>query len=207
MGILNCSCPAPTTIGAISDQTCNKNFGQIQKIIIQRKGYSFDGTTGKDITVKADWQTVFTASDDTKAQITPLIYNPIITAGEAITNGGGDNSTLNGVSELVGVNPTTFTAELRSINAQIERELKAYICETDLVVFLVNDSQQIIAKNPSASATTTFEGIPIQEFFVGDRTANGLNTKDMNALSFSFPSEWSNLIAYTAPAFNPLTEL
>ena len=55
---LSCQCPNPTAIGNIPAQTCPENFNQIQKFAIQRSGYTFDGTAGKDITLLADWQTV-----------------------------------------------------------------------------------------------------------------------------------------------------
>ena len=71
---LSCQCPNPTAIGNIPAQTCPENFNQIQKFAIQRSGYTFDGTTGKDITLLADWQTVTSATDDTHAVVTPCVY-------------------------------------------------------------------------------------------------------------------------------------
>ena len=114
MALNSCSCPLPTAIGDITPNTCPDNFGQIQKVIFQRRGFVFDGTVGKDITLLADWQALQVAADDTKIQVSPFAYNSIITAGESITNGGGDNTTLNGEVELVGVNPSVYTAEFRS---------------------------------------------------------------------------------------------
>src|SRR6056300_1371793 len=102
MALNSCSCPLPTAIGDITPNSCPDNFGQIQKVIFQRRGFVFDGTVGKDITLLADWQALQVAVDDTKVQVSPFTYNAIITAGESITNGGGDNTTLNGEVELVG---------------------------------------------------------------------------------------------------------
>lgn len=206
MSILDCNCPLPTAIGDITSQDCPVNFSQIQKIILQREGFVFTGTTPNDINLLSDWQTLFTATDDTKAQITPFIYNPVITAGEPVTNGGGDNTTLNGVEELVGVNPSSFTSELRSINATVERELKKFVCETKLVAYFINKNGKIICKE-TAEGSSEYTGIPIQNLFVGDRTVNGLNTKDINAFNFSLAEGWSNLVSLQIPAFNPLTEL
>lgn len=204
MSLINCSCPSSTAIEAIASLTCEEHFGQIQKVILQRSGYTFDGTAGKDITVLADWQTVFAAVDDTKAQITPYLRSAELVAGEKITVGGGDNSTLNGVAELVGVNPTEFTALLRGLTAEIITDLTAYNCESDLVVYFVNKDQKIICKDLGASSYT---GIPIQEFFVGDKSNSGYATKDNNAISFSLKDGWSKDYGIVVPAFNPLTAL
>ena len=66
MALNSCDCPLPTAIGDITPNTCPDNFGQIQKVIFQRRGFVFDGTVGKDITLLADWQALQVAADDTK---------------------------------------------------------------------------------------------------------------------------------------------
>jgi len=204
MSLLNCSCPAPTAIGDITAQTCGENLDQIQKIIFQRSGYEFDGTIGKDITLLADWQTVTGAAGDTKAQITPFVYSAAIAAGDAITNGGGDNSTLNGIAELVGANASSFTGIFKSLNAASITELVAYACENDLVAYFVTKNQKIVAKEVS---TGVYTGLTIQSLFIGDKTNNGFGTKDENAISFFLPDGWSKDYAVTSPVFNPITAL
>lgn len=206
MSLLNCACPLPTAIGNITTQACPENFGQIQKIIFQRSGFIFDGTASKDITLLADWQTLKTATDSTKAQITPFIYAPTITAGDSITNGGGDNSTLNGVAELVGVNSSSFAGMFKGLNATAISELVTYACENDLVAYFVNKSQKIICAETTLGSTN-YTGISIQELFVGDKTNNGLATKDENAISFAIPDGWSKTVKVITPVFNPLTAL
>jgi len=206
MGLLNCACPLPTAIGDITAQACPENFGQIQKIIFQREGYVFDGTTGKDITLLADWQTVFTSTGSEKAQVTPFIYAPVITAGDSITNGGGDNSTLNGVAELVGVNASTFAGLFKGLNATTISSLVSYVCENNLVAYFLNKNQDIICAETTLGSTN-YTGIKIQELFIGDKTNNGLATKDENAITFSIPDGWSKTVKVINPAFNPLSAL
>ena len=204
MSLSSCNCPLPAAIGNITPNTCPENFGQIQKVIFQRKGFIFDGTTGKDITLLADWQALIVETDDTKVQVSPFMYNPIITAGESITNGGGDNSTLNGESELVGVNPSVFTAEFRSLNSATIAQLQALNCESTLGVYFVTKDQKIIAKKSGTVDYTTFD---ISSLFVGDKTNSGFATKDMNAFSFNVAACWSAEYLIATPAFNPLTEI
>lgn len=204
MALNTCNCPLPTEITDLTAVDCPENFGQIQKVIIQRAGDSFDGTAGNDITVLADWQTRQAASDDTKAVVTPFVYQAAIAAGEAITNGGGDNTTLNGEVELVGVNPSTFSGMFQGLNSTQIAELQTLNCETKLTVYFITQDNKIIANETS---TGVYSGFPVTSFFVGDKSNEGFATKDKNAFSFNMEACWSAKEALTIPAFNPLTEL
>jgi hypothetical protein len=204
MALINCDCPLPTAISDLTASSCPDNFGQIQKVIVQRLGDTFDGTAGNDITVLADWQTRQTAIDDTKAVVTPFVYEATITAGESITNGGGDNSTLGGEVELVGVNPTVFASMFKGLTSAQIAELQTLNCETALSVYFITQDQKIIAREVT---TGSFTGFPVSSFFAGDKTNTGFATKDANAFSFNMEACWSSAYAVTVPAFNPLTAL
>jgi hypothetical protein len=204
MALNSCNCPLPAAISDLTASTCGENWGQIQKVIIQRRGDTFDGTLGNDITVLADWQTRTGAADDTKAVITPFVYNAIVTAGESITNGGGDNTTLGGEVELVGVNPSVFAGMFQSLTSAQIAELQTLNCENSLGVYFVTQDQKIIANEVS---TGEYTGFPVSSFFVGDKGNEGFATKDKNAFSFNMEACWSAAEAVTVPAFNPLTAL
>ena len=202
---LNCStCPLPAAITTITPNTCPENFGQIQKIAIQRTGDDFDGGLNNIITVLADWQTKIAALGDTKIQVSPFIYNVVLTAGEAITNGGGDNSTLNGEVELVGVNKTAVAGMFKGLSSAVIEALQSYNCENATGVYFFNADGKIIAQELSTGVYTPF---PISSFFVGDKTNNGFATKDENALSFQINAGWSRNYKIVTPAFNPLTAI
>ena len=123
----NCNCPAATSLTTVPTQDCDVDLEQIQKIVFQREGFVFDeaGTpTPTDITVKADWLVLKAAVDNTKVVSTPLVGgDPVFAAGEPILNGGGDNSTLNGVEELQGTNPSTFTGVWKSLASNVKNAL------------------------------------------------------------------------------------
>tara|TARA_R110000744_G_scaffold272001_1_gene385051 strand:- start:1098 stop:1712 length:615 start_codon:yes stop_codon:yes gene_type:complete len=204
MSFLTCDCPLSAAISDITAAACGDNFGQIQKVIVQRKGYAFDGTAGKDITLLADWQTVFAAADATKAQITPFLSSAIIAGGEKITNGGGDNSTLNGEAELVGMNPSAFTSMMKSLTSAQIAELATFNCEKALVVYFVNESGKIICKDLTGGSYT---GITISSFFAGEKSNNGYATLDENPLDFTMKKGWSCDYAIVTPVFDPLEEL
>jgi len=201
---LNCLCPLPTAITTITPNTCPENFGQIQKIAIQRTGDDFDGGTNNVITVLADWQTKIAAANATKIQVSPFIYNFALAAGEAITNGGGDNTTLNGEVELVGINKSAASGMFKSLSSAVIQALQSYNCENATGVYFFNADGNIIAQELSPAVYTPF---PISSFFVGDKTNNGFATKDENALSFQLNAGWSKDYAIVTPAFNPLTAI
>jgi hypothetical protein len=137
--------------------------------------------------------------------VTPIIGgDPIIQAGEAITNGGGDNSTLNGVEEISGVNPSPFSCVFKSLSSTVEKQLKALICEKNLVVYLFLQGGRIAIVKISS---TKKQGFPIQSLFVSDRNNAGYGTKDTVSMRFSFSEGWSSDLEIVKPSFNPLTDL
>jgi hypothetical protein len=204
-----CSCPKPTAISSISASDCPFDLKQIQKIGFQRSGYTFDSGAGVPTapSVLADWTALMSATDDTKVVFTPLIGgDPIFEAGEAIVQGGGDNSTLNGVEDITGVNPSKFSANFKSLTPTQEKELKKLMCETSLVMYFVTNENKIGVKKIT---TAQKEGFNIQALFVSDRNNAGYGTKDINKISFSLPAGWSEDIELITPAtgFNPLVDL
>ena len=206
-----CKCPKGASLTEIPvDADCQTNLEQVQKLLFQRPGYQFDTTAGAGATdpaTKADWLALIAAVDDTKVVVTPLIKGePVITPGEAITNGGGDNSTLNGVEEFNGVNPSVFTGLFKSLASATKRAMVELECE-DLVVYMVNQYNQIIANE---IAPGIFEGFPVPAgFFLSDRGNNGFGTKDTFAVRFSLAPRWDNYLAIVEPeaGFRPLVDL
>ena len=211
--MVTCSCPAATALSSITAVTCAENFGQIQKIAFQRV-YS-SGTTKNSftsaaaITAKASWTTFLTANDGTKVVVSPYINNPTSEAGAPRTAGGG-NESIGGIEEIIGREPTTFTAQLNGVPQVTIKDMKKLECEAEvgnLGVYLFNEAGKIACLVDPNTATTHYP-IPVRSFFVGDKAFGGLEAKDTNALQFSFPPNWSDQLVFVSPAdFNPLTDL
>lgn len=207
-----CTCPAATALTTITAVTCPENFGQIQKIAFQRlvaSGVKNAFTTLNDIKLLASWTTLKAAADSTKVVISPYINAPTVEAGEARTFGGG-NDTLGGIEEILGANPTTFSAVLRKMPAVTIRDLKKLMCEADagnLGVYLF-DENGMIGAIQDGSTPTTYYPIPVRSLFVGDKSLGGFEAPDTNTISWSFLPDWSDYLAKVAPTdFNPLTDL
>ena len=206
--IMDCNCPAPTTLTEIIAELCGVNLKQIQRLGFQRRqsGFPFTDATIVDL---AEWQTFLTATNDTKIVVTPLIGgDPVIEAGDKITTGGGDNSTLNGVEELEGVNPSNFSAVFKSLSSVTETQIKKLICEKNLVVYLFLQGGNIacVSADPS-TATGGRNGFNCESVFLSDRNNAGFGTKDTFNFSFALPAGWSENLIVVKPNFNPLTDL
>ena len=210
-----CTCPAATALTSISKITCAQDFGQIQKMAFQRiyssgtTRNSFVGTgtpLAPTITTLAAWQALLTATNGTKVVVTPYVENPTPDGGDAITFGGG-NQTLGGIVKTIGRNPINMSFDLRQFPQSVIKEMKALMCELELGVYLFNADGKIAAIQDQTTPTTYYP-IPIRNLFVGDLMLNGLETPDSNALSFSFPPDYSDDLAIVTPTdFNPLLDL
>lgn len=208
-----CKCPAATALPSIDAVTCGESFGQIQKVAFCRLtsggGVKNSFTSESDIKLKASWTAKTSADDSTKIVISPYIQAPTSEAGAARTFGGG-NETLGGVEEIIGREPTTFSAALRRIPQSIIKQLKELQCESwndNLGVFLFDENGNIEAIKDETTATT-FYPIPIRSLFIGDKNHGGLEEPDSNAISWTFLPNYSDNLAIVAPTdFNPLTDL
>lgn len=211
--MISCKCPAATAITSIPAITCPESFGQIQKVAFQRI-YSSGSTknsftTLADIKLLASWTALLSAADSTKIVVSPYIEAPTAEAGAARTFGGG-NESLNGIEEIIGREPTPFSAVIRKAPQSVIKAIKDLQCESavhNLGVYLFDELGNIGAIQ-DGSTPTTYYPIPVQSFFVGDKTLGGLEAPDNNAISWSFKPNWSDDLAIVVPTdFNPLTDL
>lgn len=206
-----CKCPAATALPNIPNFTCAESFGQIQKVAFQRLyksiGVKNSFTTKEGIREKASWMSLLSASDNTKVVVSPYIQAPTAEAGAPRTFGGG-NETLGGIEEIVGREPTLFTAVMRKMPQSLIKALKDLQCESDsqnLGVYLFDENGAIGALQDPITAT--HYPIPIRSLFIGDKTLGGFEAPDSNAIQWAFLPNWSDDLAIIVPNFNPLTDL
>lgn len=204
-----CNCPQAAAIGSLDNVDCAQNFGQIQKAAFQRT-LSDAGAINviSDPTLLATWTALLAATDGTKVVITPYINAPEMEAGAARTYGGG-NDTLDGIEQIVGREPTSFTSALNGIPQKVVKQLKAQACET-MSVFYFDENGLIQLINSGTDETPVYTGIPIapKTYFVGDMMNGGLENPDNNALTWQHKPNWSDDVVIVQPSdFNPLTDL
>ena len=123
---LNCGCPVGTHLEAITDQQCKSSFGQIQKLLIQRRldGHGdLNKIDAADIIKKAAWTALIGAGDDTAVVVSPELSNPETEPGNARTF-GGDNQTPGGIQIIVGREATQFTGAFYELDQSVIKTMK-----------------------------------------------------------------------------------
>lgn len=205
-----CKCPAAIALPNIPNVTCTESFGQIQKVAFQRLyGKTGNKNSLANIGKKSSWSPLLSAVDDTKVVVSPYIQAPTAEAGAPRTFGGG-NETLGGIEEIIGREPTTFTAVMRKMPQSLIKALKDLQCESDsqnLGVYLFDENGAIGALQDQKTGNT-YCPIPIRSLFIGDKTLGGLEAPDSNAIQWTFLPNWSDDLAIIVPEdFNPLTDL
>jgi hypothetical protein len=216
---MDCNCPDDGVHVEIDSTECPFDMKQIQRIAFATRGKviwdSEDGgglgTEGVPVAdaqadTLADWEARRTAIDDTKIVVTPLIGgDPIITPGEAITEGGGDNSTLNGVEEVNGTNPSKFTCTFKSLSTDQEVQMKSVSCRSSEVYFFLEGGRIAVCK---IAGGTTRKGFTMQAYHFSDRGNEGFGMKDKHTMMFSLPAGWSENLSIVKPVdFNPLYDI
>ena len=212
--MITCNCPPPASLPDLECVRCSERFGQIQKVAFQRI-VNDDGTKNKfsavsgfaEINSLANWQARMTANDSTKIVISPYIYSPTQESGAARTFGGGNDS-LNGVDEIIGREPSTFSASLRNVPQSIAKVLKTLQCE-NVGVYLIDGNGNVEALGiVDENNNEWIMPIPIKAFFVGDKTHGGIDAPDANVIQWSFVPNYSDdLKIFTIDTFNVLSDL
>lgn len=209
---LICQCPAAAALTTIPKVTCPENFGQIQKIIFQRLALA-DGTlnsftTATSILLKASWTPLLTAADGSKVVVSPYVYAPADSGGDARMSSGG-NDDLGGMPLVLGGNPVQFAAQFRGVPQSVIKVIKELQCEAEvgnLGVYLVNENGKI--QCVAGSTAGTYFPIPIRSLFVGSLVHGNYDAKDSNVISWYYKDNYSDELAIVSPTdFNPLTDL
>ena len=214
----DCNCPDDGILEEVPTSTCAIDMKQVAKLAFGTQGkVKWDSASGgganngvpqadSRVDTLADWQARRTAVDNTKIIVTPFIgSDPQIEAGEAITEGGGDNTTLFGIEEVTGTNPSLFTATFKSLESTQEVALKKIKCKNTEVYFFNEDGNIICEK---IAGTENHKGFNLQSYHFSDRGNAGFGSKDAFTMRFGLPKGWSeNLVIVTPADFNPLYDI
>ncbi len=190
-----CACPLPDAITDIPDVSCGLSIKQIQKFILARRSANAFATLVLPASL-ANWTTLLTATDDTKHQVTPFVESVVIPQSEPILEGGDDNTTLDGAPLVVGAGQIRATGLFAELSSAALVALKTYNCESDLMIYFINQDGKIWGNNPSG---TIFTGMPITSFFIGDSGNEGLNARDKSPVGFNLRYGWRDKLVSIVP--------
>ena len=210
---LQYTCPVGSEIADILIEQCAEQVGQIQKLIFERV-YS-TGTTRNEFVIAsanpnvlASWTPKMTATDGTKAQISPYIGSPSLAPSDPATVGGGNDS-LDGVEQIIADNAAQFEGQFYQTQQKSIESLKLLRNEY-LQVYLVNQHNQIIGEVDTHDAPTKFRGFIIlpQTFYVGSKALGGHVDRDSNPIRFALNANCSDKLHVVTPTdFQPLVNL
>jgi hypothetical protein len=206
---MDCICPRPAALTTVLRVTCPENLGQIQRFIFQRAGFVFDAAadpTPNDILELDSWTPLITAVAGTKIVITPYVDTFTIPEAEAITKGGNDNTTLNGVKQLLGFGGINPLGKFTGIPTAIVTQLRDLMCEGELVVYLINAAGRIVANKIS---TGVYTGLTVEPLTMGINYPGSLGfaTLDQATIQWGFAEDWAKNRAILTPNFNVKTQL
>ena len=216
---LKINCPLLDDTPDLSNQDCAVHFGQIVRLIFARTAgvgivtNQATATDPVDIT-DANMDTALGASGDDRVVFTPNTENVILPQGEAVFDGGDDNTTLFGQQVAVGRTNIQVTGRFRGLNFNIKEEMEAYISESatynQMGVYLVDEFQRIVGDYAAGVLPAgVLAPIPVNSFFIGDPGSEGYNTHTFTPFSFNLNPGWANsLTRFTkTPDFNPIVKV
>jgi hypothetical protein len=204
------NCPPPANLSAITPTNCPIKFGQIQKLAFGRLNPTeprFDATTSQ-ITAQAIWTALVAASDDSKLVISPYVSGFSIPPTEPVKQGGNDNTTINGLSELMGGQMVLVPFMLKNVSAETAKTLRAIATETMLQPGETNIGAYFLAEGnnviyDAGGETDKFLPFPIYNLFIPDVASEGYNTNNTYNCSFEMPFGWSEYFKVVKADFNP----
>jgi hypothetical protein len=197
-------CPPPATLASIPTQACPERFGQILRIAFQRK-QGTSSFTSATIKVAGTWTPLLTASDSTKLIITPQTPGIVIPPGEILSEGGNDNTTINGIRTVTGRGYVPVTAQLKDVNAAVRTAIRALFSEsgggfgTNLWAYFITADNLIIANSDGS-------GVDAYNVIVGDVGTEGFARPNIAHMAFDLAPGWSDSLAVFTPTapFKPL---
>lgn len=200
------TCPVPTALPDVSNpDNCLAAYGNVGAVALQlyQGTPSFDGTTNL-ISAQASWTTLLASATATRVVVVPVV-NFETTPGEAITEGGNDQTTHKGMPKLKhgGFSPVTLNYE--GISAALAKEIRGLTQfsrvgggRTLLRTFLLTDENYIISNSD-------FNGIETYAFFIGDvKKGGGYKMEDSYPGSWAYPYGWSHDMVVTKASFDVL---
>ena len=184
---LSVCCPVPTGIASAVTvlNPCPDDVGQIQKLIFWRRGNSIASIA--TALIKATWDALLMATDDTKAIFSPFVANVESPFSEPREFGGG-NETRWGSPIRKGGQSTTFKASMYQEDQDVIAALKDLACEA-LDVLFVNEANQLIY-NDIGGVVYGFQ-IAENSFNVSVKGFGGQDDADMNIMTFNLKPNWS----------------
>lgn len=197
-------CPIEEALPLISNPDCPAIYGNISAIALQLKQAS-PSFTSTSIALSATWTPLLASATATGVRIIPCV-NFETTPGEAITEGGNDQTTFRGRPKLKGGGFSSATYTMQGILHELAlavAELTKFSAlsgqKTKLGAFFFTDDNYIVSGDD-------FNGVPIFNHFVKDVKKGGsFRLEDNYDVQFGMDYGWSFKAKTTLASFDILS--
>jgi hypothetical protein len=198
------ACPIPSTLPLLSNPDCPAIYGNISAVALQLKQAS-PSFTGTSIAALATWTPLLASSAATGIRVIPCT-NFETTPGEAITEGGNDQTTTKGRQKLKYVGFSTLSYRMEGVTAAFAKAVVAYTKysalagqRTNLRAFFLTDDNYIISN-------LDFNGIEIWNHVVMDVKKGGAyKLEDNYMVAAGMDYGWSFDAVTTKASFDVLS--
>lgn len=205
MSIQIFQCPIGNSLPEFEDPDCPAAYGNIVAMALQFDQGDSPTFTQSTIGLAATWITLLAASNETGVRIVQT-GNFTTTPGEAITEGGNDQTTFRGRFKIKGVGYSTGRFELQGVAPAYAKAFTEFTKfsalpnqRSMLRAFLITDEGYILHGED-------YNGIEIWGILVQDAAKGGSFKPEENfAVTFGFDYGWSLEQFATKPSFDALS--
>lgn len=201
------NCPPPAHLNGIAATTCPQKWGQIQKIAFGRSYEDRFANMGAFIGENI-WEALLAVTNDSKLVVSPYFAGMQFPVAAPITQGGNDNTTINGVTDLQGGQMIVVPFVLTNQSSQTMREFRELAAETmiqpgfsNIEAYLFNDNNSVIYDEGASG--DLFNGFKIYNLYIPDVASNGLNSNNTYNCQFELPFGWSQYWNMVKQTWNP----
>jgi hypothetical protein len=193
--MLSSECPLPSALVSVPETSCPVSFGQISKVILQQI-QDTASVTATTALLKATWTPFLAATDSTKCVLSPLINSFVIPASELISEGGNDNTTINGIRNVKTLGSVTITGQILNITSATKKAMQSLFpfskspCPGSTLLwayFLTSDNKLIGKLNG-----TNLEGFPVYNVALSDPGSEGFGKDNIHNFSMDMEGGWSD---------------
>jgi hypothetical protein len=178
---ISCLCTDPLQSPANNKCGALQLGNQIVKVFFQKEtGTDFDGTTGNNVTVEADWQTRLAADDDDRIVIFENLAGAERPSSEPNKEDG--NAVPYGGTEIID-RPQSLTAMFKYLSQDTFAKLNQVTCWDLTRMWFLDNNNYLWAIDTDGA------GIPSVSVITGTYQQMGIGTKNSNP----FTASWNNV--------------
>lgn len=210
------NCPLPAVLTRINPSDCPFKIDQLSRLIFQRRQAIPPFSSLADIQDVDNWRNLLLSDNNDRVVLSPIFANATIPESAALTTGGNDNTTFNGIRQYNGEGSITVTGTFYNLTPKAkfqlmnlsQESLSSALGVSNLTVYMVNRSSEFVTDMTGThDVPTGWRGFPIYNFRISSVGSAGFNAPNTHGFSFDMMADWDNMATMVKPDFDPLADL